>query len=60
MFDKVTVAVPVPEMIGLFLLMNVTVTFVLGEPRLEMVVSPNPRIERSHGSPDPRSKQILF
>ena len=59
-FPVLTVAEPVPEMVGLFLLLNFMVTFTLGEPRLSMVVSPNPRIERSQGSPDPRSKKNLF
>ena len=55
-FPVLTVAAPVPEMVGLFLLIKLMDTFTFGEPRLSMVVSPNPRIERSQGSPDPRNK----
>ena len=55
-----TVADPVPEIVGLFLLLNFMDTFTFGEPRLSMVVSPNPRIERSQGSPDPRNKKIFL
>ena len=38
-FAVLTVAAPVPEMVGLFLLLNVMDTFTFGEPRLDMLVS---------------------
>ena len=43
MFVAFTVASPVVEMSGLFLLLNLTDTFTFGDPKLFTLVSPSPR-----------------
>ena len=57
-FAVLTVADPVPEMVGLFLLLYFTLTFTLGDPRLLMVVSLSPTRVNNHGKNEPTEKIV--
>ena len=53
LLSVLTVADPVPDIVGLFLFVYFTLTFTLGDPRLLMVVSLSPTRVSNQGRAEP-------